>query len=137
MAEMRWVHCGHCDQTLFTDNTTSCDACGRKLDGSLDPASPQALRQMVANKQSTDDRVFTGLSLRETWRTYRLIRLFVGLPACAFIFFLGVVLTIHQPSQLNINDKWTLAGAWPGITFMFVSVVASGLVIWRIRRIWK
>jgi hypothetical protein len=139
MAEMRWVHCNHCDQDLFTNNSVKCDACGGKLDGSRDHTRPEAIRDVVASQQRGDAGI-TGQIARgmvDTYRTYRFYRLVVGLVACPLGFLIGLVLTIHPMDLINSKDKWTLAAAFPGIVFMAVSVAGAGLGIWSLRRMNK
>jgi hypothetical protein len=52
---MRWLHCGHCGQTLLTDNLDKCDACG-KLGPMMDPTSAAALKDLMSRKMASGQR---------------------------------------------------------------------------------
>jgi hypothetical protein len=132
MGQMRWVSCQHCGQTLFTDNTEKCDACGKPPGQQLNPSNPEALKELVARKQHEVDmnRVIADAAV-ETFRVYRMI---VGMVPGVIFIGVGTFLTIYPPGLAGTNNGWRLGPALPGLCMVAAGAGIMGLAIWVYRR---
>jgi hypothetical protein len=132
MAELQRVHCKHCGQTLLTNNTDKCDACGKPPVRDADPTDPAALRDLVAAKQREGGLARADRALQPVTgvlHAYRMVRVVAGF---SLFILVSVVLGMALIVEATREGHWTVRDLVPGVSAIVAGLALPGFIGVRI-----